>query len=487
MKTLRMILFSAVAVATMVGCSSAFYASSAYDDMYYTHSGDAIAQKQVAEAEARKAEADARRAEALAKQEEWKAQAALYEAEAQRAAASAGTSAASQRVDSDGIIIVDDDTYYDDNPYSGVVANSYESAYARRLRGFSSGSYRMPSSYYSLRYGNQITYATAYDPAFYNIMVSGDEVWVEPKFITSMFGTWGAVSLTASVYAPWYSGWSISFDPWYYSWIGYPRYSWYDWNWNVCYGGGWYSNLWWGWGGYYRPWRPYYYDYYWGWNHHYYHHHYYPHHYHPVRPYNPRQSSFHHGSRSGSRYEGRSSGLPSRGGEGVAGRGGIGGGRQTPYRSPANGQTYGDATSRSQGTVVRDGVGSRGRGVSSGASVSSGTSSSRGSVSSGARVNSSSGSSSRGKSSGTTVNGSSSTRQRSSGVSSSSSSSRSRSSSYSSGNSSSSSSNSSRSRSSSYSSGSSSRSSYSGSSFSGGGSSRSGGGGSRSGGGSRGR
>lgn len=282
MKTLRMILFSAVAAATMVGCSSAFYASSAYDDMYYTHSGDAIAQKQVAEAEARKAEAEARRAEALAKQEEWKAQAALYEAEAQRAAASAGASAAaSQRVDSDGIIIVDDDYYYDDNPYSGVVANTYESAYARRLRGFSSGSYRMPSSYYSLRYGNQITYATAYDPAFYNIMVSGDEVWVEPKFITSMFGTWGAVSVTASIYAPWYSGWSISFDPWYYSWMGYPRYSWYDWNWNVCYGGGWYSNLWWGWGGYYRPWRPYYYDYYWGWNHHY-HHHYYPHYHHPC-------------------------------------------------------------------------------------------------------------------------------------------------------------------------------------------------------------
>ena len=120
MKTLRMILFSAVAAATMVGCSSTFYASSAYDDMYYTHSGDAIAQKQIAEAEARKAEADARRAEALAKQEEWKAQAALYEAEAQRAAASAGTSATAQRVDSDGIIIVDDDTYYDDNPYSTV-------------------------------------------------------------------------------------------------------------------------------------------------------------------------------------------------------------------------------------------------------------------------------------------------------------------------------------------------------------------------------
>ncbi|MFQ7502779.1 MAG: hypothetical protein ACLRMJ_05950 [Alistipes finegoldii] len=42
----------------------------------------------------------------------------------------------------------------------------------------------MPSSYYNFRYGSSFTYATAYDPAFYNIIISGDEVWVEPKYIT---------------------------------------------------------------------------------------------------------------------------------------------------------------------------------------------------------------------------------------------------------------------------------------------------------------
>ena len=36
-------------------------------------------------------------------------------------------------------------------------------------------------SYYNFRYGGSFTYATAYDPAFYNIIISGDQVWVEPS------------------------------------------------------------------------------------------------------------------------------------------------------------------------------------------------------------------------------------------------------------------------------------------------------------------
>ena len=34
----------------------------------------------------------------------------------------------------------------------GVLADTYESAYARRLRGFSSPTYQMPTSYFNLRY-----------------------------------------------------------------------------------------------------------------------------------------------------------------------------------------------------------------------------------------------------------------------------------------------------------------------------------------------
>ena len=150
---------------------------------------------------------------------------------------------------------------YNTSGYSSIVADSYESAYARRLNGFNSPTYKLPSSYYNLLGNSTMYYATAYDPSLYNIMVSGDEVWVEPKYITSMFGSWGATNLSFGIYAsPWNYGWGYYADPFYYSWWGYPRYSWYDWNWNICY----------------NPWH---YDWYWGYPAYpHYHHH---HHYHP--------------------------------------------------------------------------------------------------------------------------------------------------------------------------------------------------------------
>ena len=249
-----------------VGCTSAYFSAasgSAYDDLYVSHDRTVIAERQRAEAEARKAEAEARRAEALALQAEYEAQLAQLNVQLAQNGNNQVIMTKSQAA-GDGIIIIDDDQPVV-NGYQSFVADSYESAYARRLQGFKSASYRMPSSYFNLRYGGSYSYATAYDPAFYNIMVSGDQVWVEPRYITSMFGTWGATNATALLYSPWYYGWSSwnRYDPWFYSWYGYPRYSWYDWNWNICYGGGWGINLWWGWGGHYHPWRPY----------HYYHHH----------------------------------------------------------------------------------------------------------------------------------------------------------------------------------------------------------------------
>ena len=186
MKKLNILIGTLILSAGLAGCSSSYYASSGYanDDLYALHDKTAIARKQQAAAEARKAEAEARRAE-------WEAKIA----EAQALAAENG--------------------YYDEsssNPYNDILADTYESAYARRLRGFESPTYRMPSSYYNFRYGSSFTYATAYDPAFYNIIISGDEVWVEPKYITSMFGTWGGTP-----YGGWYFGWNYS--P---SWWGYP-------------------------------------------------------------------------------------------------------------------------------------------------------------------------------------------------------------------------------------------------------------------------
>jgi hypothetical protein len=205
----------------------------------------------------------------------------------------------------------------------------------------------MPSSYFDLRYGNSRFYVSAYDPSFYNVMVSGSQVWVEPKYITSMFGTWGATNATMLIHSPWYYGWSTGlYDPFYYSSWGFPHYSWYDWNWNICYGG-WGTNLWWGWGGVYRPWRPYY-----GF-------HYGPHHHHIGGLHMPPRWDMsggggywyrggnYYGSRgqSGSRVNGAS---PARGSS-IVNRGSA---HSTPYRSPNSGNTYGQGTRGQQGAAV---------------------------------------------------------------------------------------------------------------------------------------
>ena len=182
MKNIKMILLAATVALAASGCSSTFYtaSSNAYDDLYAIHDRQAIAERQKTEAEARRAEAEARRAEAEAQQAEWRAQLAELGVELAQN---------NTRTDSDGVIIVDGDSYSSGNVYDSFLADSYESAYARRLRGFKSLTYNMPSSYFDLRYGNSRFYVSAYDPSFYNVMVSGSQVWVEPKYITSMFGT----------------------------------------------------------------------------------------------------------------------------------------------------------------------------------------------------------------------------------------------------------------------------------------------------------
>ena len=219
----------------LTGCTSAYYAASGYagDDLYVTHDKAEIARRQQREAEVRKAEADARRAEWEARLAE--AQAAAAETNYKRAATGSSS-----------------------NSYTSVLADSYESAYARRLYGFESLSYRMPSSYWNFRYGDAFTYVSAYDPAFYNIVISGDQVWVEPKYITSMFGTWGATVYTGSWYGSW--GWNLA---WSHTprWWGYSPWGWSSWGyayhpWHASwYGPGWGYGWRPGWSGHwaYRP------------------------------------------------------------------------------------------------------------------------------------------------------------------------------------------------------------------------------------------
>ena len=323
------VLVAVAAITTLSSCVSSLYTSAgAYDDLYAVHDVEVIAAREKAEAEVRKAEAEARRAEALAEQAEWEAQMAKQNA----TLAQNRPAQPQQTTSSDGVIVVEEDG-------NDFVANTYESAYARRLRGFQSASYRMPSSYYNLRYNGTVSYVTAYDPAFYNIMVSGDEVWVEPKYISSMFGSWGAVKATTLI-SPWYYGWNRwpgFYDPWYYSWWGFPRYSWWDWNWSMCYGsywGSWGPNLWWGWGGLYRPWHHHHY----GWHN--------PHHHGGFwygdmwgggGGYWHRGGSYYGSRNNSSRLDGGGGRLPARGSS-IVNRGSA---NSTPYRSPSSGTVYG--------------------------------------------------------------------------------------------------------------------------------------------------
>ena len=248
---MRKFVIMAVASAQVLllsGCAAMWKNVAYSDDLYSVHNKIAIAERQKAEAELAKAQYEAQRAQ-------YEAQRAQYEA----TLAQANAQAAQQ-----GIIVGDESTF---NGYDAVLADSYESAYARRLYGFSSPTYNMPSSYYTWRYSDAFHYASAYDPAFYNIVVSGDMVWAEPKYITSMFGTWGATVIPSY---GWYYGWN---DPYYY-WSSSYRWNWYN---------SWYSPYYWSWGCN----SPY--SYY-----HYHHHHYkphYPHHNHRPSYHRPPQNN----------------------------------------------------------------------------------------------------------------------------------------------------------------------------------------------------
>ncbi len=249
MKMKMNLLLLAMATLTLSGCTSAFYgsASNASDDLYAMHNRTEIARRQQAEAEARKAEAEARKAEV----------------EAMIAEAAARSS---------------EEAYYNRSTgenFTSVLADDYESAYARRLRGMESPTYRMPSSYANARYSTAFHYVSAYDPAFYNIMVMGDEVWVEPKYVTAMFGTWGLPSYSRAWYwnrwtSPWWSpsfsigfggwGWNIGlswYDPWFYDWYSpwYRPWGGYNYGWHNHYWHG-HGPHWNGGGGYHPGYRP---------------------------------------------------------------------------------------------------------------------------------------------------------------------------------------------------------------------------------------
>lgn len=71
------------------------------------------------------------------------------------------------------------------NPYENILSNSYQDSYERRLKGMEDPWYGMNN--YGVYNSNAYFYASAYDPAFYNTVVMGSQVWVEPWYISSLF------------------------------------------------------------------------------------------------------------------------------------------------------------------------------------------------------------------------------------------------------------------------------------------------------------
>lgn len=355
----RLLLILSLGLVSILGGCTAMMESSSYgtSDLYITDNRIKVAEEVKARAEAERAEAEARRA--------------MWEARLAEAEYYAATG----------------------ENYNSILANDYESAYARRLYGFSSPTYRLPSSYYNLATSDAMRYASAYDPAFYNIMLSGDQVWVEPKYVTSMFGSWGATNVTFGIYAsPWAFGWGVHSYPFYYTMWGYPHYSWYDWNWNMCYN-----------------------PYHWGCYPGYYH----PHYGHPHHGYNPHPPHYRPSHKPGGSHSGAGDRYARNDRRRSASR----------YTSPTSNQNYGRNLNGSRvGTALRNnGSTSSGinhstvvRGNSNNSSKSNNT---RYSTSSSSRSNSSSSNfrSSSSSSSSSRSNSSSSSSYRSSGSSSSSS------------------------------------------------------------------
>ncbi len=131
-----------------------------------------------------------------------------------------------------------------DNPYERILSTSYRDSYERRLRG-RSGNLIGNWGYYS----NDYFYASAYDPYFYNVIVMGDEVWVEPYYISAMFG-WPRPSFHFGIgwgYNPWYWN-SWYYNPWNYAYYPYSHWGYNSW-WNgyaMGYNSGYWNGYYWG-------------------------------------------------------------------------------------------------------------------------------------------------------------------------------------------------------------------------------------------------
>ncbi|SDB88470.1 hypothetical protein SAMN05216323_100636 [Williamwhitmania taraxaci] len=125
------------------------------------------------------------------------------------------------------------------NPYNAILVESFDEARERRLKAQSELRFNYSD------YSDALFYASAYDPAFYNVVAYGSSVWVEPRWITSSwylpsnrwsmgfnygmgfnFGMgysayWPSYGFGYGVYSPWAIGYSGYYDYYYPGYGGY--------------------------------------------------------------------------------------------------------------------------------------------------------------------------------------------------------------------------------------------------------------------------
>lgn len=116
------------------------------------------------------------------------------------------------------------------NPYERILSDSYQDSYERRLRGHQDPRYGMEN--WSAYYSSDYWFAQAYDPYYYNIVVMGDQIWVEPRYISAMFG-WPRTNFSFGFgwnYGYWnYNSWYWNL-PYNYNYYGYNNSYWSGWN-----------------------------------------------------------------------------------------------------------------------------------------------------------------------------------------------------------------------------------------------------------------
>ncbi|MFC2152931.1 hypothetical protein ACFLSE_10440 [Bacteroidota bacterium] len=137
----------------------------------------------------------------------------------------------------DTVIYESDEEY--ENPYESIVVDSYDESYERRMEAMRSP-YGGISNNYFITFSDDYWYAQAYfnDP-YYNVIIMGDQIWVEPYWMSSWYyrPSWSyyygygyPYYYSSFYYRPYYySYYNGYYNPYYYGhYSHYPNYNHYN-------------------------------------------------------------------------------------------------------------------------------------------------------------------------------------------------------------------------------------------------------------------